>query len=66
MSLHSSFETVIPTANDSVIARDSGRMLAAAYSPEPMHITVQNGKKDMDVVLPASAAKVLVHVLQER
>lgn len=65
MSLHSSFETVIPTANDSVIARDSGRMLAAAYSPEPMHITVQNGKKDVDVVLPASAAKVLVHVLQE-
>lgn len=65
MSLHSSFETVIPTANDAVIARDSGRALADAYRPEPMHITVQNGMKGTDMVIPASAAKVLMHVLQE-
>jgi len=63
MSLRSSFETIIPSANDAVIARDSGKMLADAYCSEPMHITIQNGMKD--VVLPASAAKVLVHVLQE-
>jgi excisionase family DNA binding protein len=65
MSYHSSFETVVPTANDALMARDSSRMLAAAYSLAPMHITVQNGKTDVEVVLPASAAKVLVHVLQE-
>ena len=65
MSLRSSFETVIPTASDAVIARDSGRALADAYRPEPMHITVQNGMQGADIVIPASAAKVLMHVLQE-
>ena len=60
-----SFETVTPTDKEAVIARDSGKVLAHAYRNKPLSITVQDGKNATDVVLPASAAKLLVHVLQE-
>jgi excisionase family DNA binding protein len=60
-----SFETVTPTDKEALIARDSGKVLAHAYRDKPLSITVQDGKKAMDMVLPASAAKLLVHVLQE-
>jgi excisionase family DNA binding protein len=59
-------EVVTPTADDAALARESGERLAAHLGdPGGVRLQVEGGQGSEELVLPASALRLLVRVLKE-
>jgi excisionase family DNA binding protein len=59
-------EVVTPTGEDAVLAKKSGERLAAHVGePKGLRVQVKSGQTSEELVLPASAVRVLVRVLEE-
>lgn len=68
-SLHSdTFETVAPTASDALLAKESSRLLATHKLNRRPSVRIQfldDGEAAETVALPASALRLLLHILTE-
>ena len=56
----------LPSEAEAIIAKETSRVLASHLkSAKPLHLRVLNGSAKETVKLPASAARMLVHILEE-